>query len=72
MRRSPRPTVQNGPEQKLPATMANADIEIPLLADDLLRDRARVFTEFLDDEVSVFCIPDGSIWQLCGPVKWRS
>ncbi|KAK0533450.1 MCM DNA helicase complex subunit [Tilletia horrida] len=30
--------------------MADTDFDLPLLADDLLKDRARVFTEFLDDE----------------------
>ncbi|KAK0545831.1 MCM DNA helicase complex subunit [Tilletia horrida] len=30
--------------------MADTDFDLPLLADDLLKDRARVFSEFLDNE----------------------
>ncbi|CAD6920368.1 unnamed protein product, partial [Tilletia controversa] len=30
--------------------MGDVDFDLPLLADDLLKDRARIFAEFLDNE----------------------
>ncbi|PWN48893.1 putative MCM3-subunit of pre-replication complex [Violaceomyces palustris] len=41
-----------------------ADFQIPILQDDLLRDRARVFTEFLEDEASTTSYKDAILRML--------